>query len=758
MKKNLLPVGLFFYLGICMPPVQAAHIIGGEITYKRLGYTNGDPASASQRYLFTMKIYRDCLSPGSNFDSSPGSTVTASVTIFAADKPGKPLTFYMTAPKVTKINPDPGNKCVETPQNVCVEEGVYTFETDLPIIDTSYIISYQRCCRNNTITNIRNPERSGATYTVELTSTAQKLGNNSATFRFFPPIALCTGTPFVVDHSGIDAEGDSLSYSLCGSLVGGGEDNTIRGNPYGIAPDPDLPPPYELVQYVTPTFSALEPLGSSAGFRIDAKSGIMQGTPMLSGQFVVGVCMDEYRNGQLLTRVLRDFQFNITPCTPNVVANPGTDSVNTSGQFLLKSCGDTAFKFSNKSTKKDYIQSQLWEFDTPSGKISSTDWEATLSFPGPGYYFGILLLNPNTLCTDTAHINLQILPPVSTTFSIETDTCQHQPLAFVQQTNTGGRPISTYSWNFGDGSGTSRQANPSYAYTKTGNYTIRLDVQTEDGCMGTTQKTLSYFPLPSAARIQAPGILNGCTPWPVSFSVGPLGDFKSTYTLRWDLGDGSTASGEAISHIYQQPGTFPVSLQLRASGGCQTTLALPQPILVSEGISAAFTYQPDMPDSQHSLVQFRDASTNAQTWRWTFGNLGSSAEQHPSFQFPPYGTYPVTLIAATANGCSDTTEQRILIKSNLQTYWPTIFSPDGDGINDTFGPKGNFPGVQSFRLHIFSRWGDLVYESADFSEGWNGRFKNIGQQMPDGVYFYQATLDDAAGNPVPYQGTVTLIR
>lgn len=757
MRNFLLCTSCIIYFLAFAPKMHAAHIIGGEITYKCLGYTGNDPTSNSRRYRFTLKIYRDCLAPGSNFDSSPGSTVTASVTIYAASQTNRPSVFYLPAPKVTLITPDPGNKCVDVPKNVCVEEGLFEFDTDLPIINESYILSYQRCCRNNTITNIRNPERSGATYTIELTAEAQKSCNSSPTFQFFPPIALCAGTPFQVNHAGIDAEGDSLVYELCGSLLGGGENNTTPSNGNGIAPDPDLPPPYTSVNYVTPAFSGSQPLGAGASFQIDPKTGQMTGVPMLIGQFVVGVCMSEYRNGRLLSRVLRDFQFNITRCEPNVVANPGTDSLDATGQFLLQSCGNTSVTLLNKSTKREYITAQRWEFDTPSGLLTSTAWDGVLTFPEPGFYTGRLVLNPGTQCADTAQLSLRILPPVAADFAITADTCKHQPITFENRTNTGGRTIQRSTWNFGDGTPSVDASNATHPFSKTGTFPIKLQVLTSDGCRGEIQKTISYAPLPATVGIQASATFS-CTPAAITFQNTPLGDFKNQYQLRWDFGDGGTSTAESPIYTYRQAGTFPVRFQLSSTNGCKADITLAAPIRIEAGTSAQFTFDPSKPDGQNPTVRFSDQSVNANSWKWTFGALGTSTEQNPVFTFPPYGTHPVRLLVDAGNGCTDTTEQTIQIESTLKAYWPTIFSPNDDGINDLFLPGGTLPGLQTYKLAVFSRWGNLVFETTNPNEGWNGKFQNTGDQLPAGVYFYRASMKDIVDAQIQNEGTITLIR
>ncbi len=667
------------------------------------------------------------------------------------------MVHYLSAPKVTKIQPDPGNACVDVPQNVCVEQGVFELELDLPIIPESYILSYQRCCRNNTITNIVSPERSGATYTIELTAEAQSGCNNSPVFKFFPPIALCAGTPFTIDHSGADSEGDSLAYELCSSLLGGGENGILPHGANGVAPDPDLPPPYTPVVYQMPTFSSSQPLGPAAAFRLDPATGIMTGAPQQLGQFVVGVCMSEYRNGRLLSRVIRDFQFNITRCERNVVADIQEDSLRANGQFLVQSCGAATVTLINQSEKRELINDFRWEFDVQGAKLTSNQWDGAFTFPAPGAYSGRLLLNPGTLCADTAEVEVHVLPPVKADFTITGDSCTAQPFQFVNRTDTGGQPVKSYTWNFGDGSPPSNSSDPSYQYTKAGAWTVGLKVVSADGCIGQIEKPLNFYPLPPGLSIQATPT-SGCTPAVVAFANSDLGPFKSSYQLKWDFGNGETAGQENPVYTFRQQGAYPVSLRITTPGGCAVTANLSRPLNIAEGVLARFAFSPEKPESANPTVSFQDLSVNAQTWNWDFGGLGQSADPNPQFTFPPAGAFLVRLIASTDALCKDTFEQTVVIDPTLKAYWPTIFSPNNDGINDLFMPEGGLFGVEGFQLTIYSRWGNPVFQTQSPQEGWNGKRGQTGDDLPDGVYFYRAVFKDAEGKTGIKEGTITLIR
>jgi len=75
------------------------------------------------------------------------------------------------------------------------------------------------------------------------------------------------------------------------------------------------------------------------------------------GQFVVGVCVEEFRNGVLLSVLRRDFQFNVTDCSPTVVANVASDSILGPQRIFVKSCGSNTVMFDNQSIQEENIES-----------------------------------------------------------------------------------------------------------------------------------------------------------------------------------------------------------------------------------------------------------------------------------------------------------------------------------------------------------------------------------------------------------------
>ncbi len=737
--------------------LRAAHIIGGEITYECLGWTNGDPNSGSRSYQFYMNIYRDCQGGGAPFDAPPpNAPYPATITIFRTDLSEDFMSFQAGFPDVEFIDPDPGNPCVIVPDNVCVQRGVYTFPiVDLPVSEHSYFIVYQRCCRNNTITNITTPESSGATYYMELTPAAQAVCNNSPTYDDFPPIVLCANEPFEYSHSASDTEGDQLVYEFCSPFLGGGLNFNNPTAVDGVAPDPDAPPPYTPVNFIAPFYSALGPLGTDADINIDVNTGLITGTPNAQGQFVVGVCVKEYRNGQLLSIVRRDFQFNVTSCDPTVVADIREEDIINGEEFLITSCGETQVNIFNQSYQQARINDWIWTFELGDRDTTISTWHSALNFPGIGEYEGRLYLNPGTDCGDTARIRVRIFPEIKADFEYEYDTCVAGPAAFTDLSSSGTAGISNWNWDFGDGGGSSNQ-NPRYIYSEPGEKLVRLRITDTNGCRDSISKQISYFPAP-ALLIVSPSSFTGCAPGSIFFDnlSTPVDE---SYDVQWDFGDGGGATEISPEYVFTREGTFSVTLDITSPIGCQTDTAFTDLITIEPSPVADFTYSPQEVDNFNPEVQFTDQSSGAGKWFWELEGNAYFTQQNPTYKFQDTGRQEVRLIVTHPSGCQDTAVQIIDIVPKVTFFLPNAFSPNDDSVNDVFIGKGYLEGIREFELSIWNRWGEMIFRSTDPLLGWNGRKNNTGKPAPVGVYVCLARYTNPRGEPVELKGFATLIR
>ncbi len=719
--------------------VQAAHIIGGDLSYACLG---------TGEYGVTMKIYRDCQGQGAAFDSAPGAFTQASVTIFMGNNTTPIDVIYLDAPVIEDVDPSGDNPCVVVPPNVCIQEGVYYFELDLPVSTESYWVIYQRCCRNNSITNIFNPEAAGSTYGVEIVPEAQNVCNNSPVFNSFPPPVICVNETLNYDHGATDADGDQLVYSFCSPLNGGTQ--------MAPAPDPDSAPPYSEVNFILPNYTALAPIGGDPVVTIDPITGVISGTPTEIGQFVVGICVQEFRNGVLMSTSQRDFQFNVSFCEPVIDAGL-QGNVEVQEYTIINSCVETEIDFINESTDQQFINAYLWAFDIDGSGVNpltSNQRNITVDFPGPGVYTGVMVVNPGEVCTDTANFIVTITPPIEPDFFADYDTCIAGPVAFTE-IGSESDLITDWNWEFGDGFSSTEEA-PIHEYLTPGLKEVHLVLTDTIGCVDSITKSFNWFPVPPLIIIE-PSEALGCPPLEVTFNnlSTPV---DTSYSIIWDFGDGTILEGISPTHIYESPDIYDINVEITSPIGCFTSDEFIKLIEVDSLPVANFNFDPPNPSNFDNVVGFEDASLRAAWWEWTFDRFGTSLGATTAFAFPDTGKMDVTLMITHPYGCLDSITKVIDVEPKVTFYLPNAFTPNGDGKNEDFGPVGVFRGITNYEMKIVSRWGESIFESNDPNALWNGRKGNTGDIVPNGVYVVLIKYTEPRGTEQMEQAFITVIR
>ncbi|MBL7825756.1 MAG: gliding motility-associated C-terminal domain-containing protein [Saprospiraceae bacterium] len=736
--------------------VEAKHIIGGDVTYEYVA--NSGPNAKVWR--FTMKIYRDCFGGGATFDTD------ASIAIYRGTYQNNVMyeNFYVNYDDFTRLIPDTP-QCVTKIPSVCVEEAVYVFERTLPVTAAgqSYFVVYQRCCRNESITNILSPGSIGATYSVELTNEAQLANNNSPVFKNFPPIIICNNLPLDFDHSAIDQEGDLLLYEFCSPHAGGGP--IVQGPALfscdGAKPEPSCPPPFDNVPFIVPTYTPEKPMGGNPVVSINQISGLITGTPLLLGQFVVGVCVKEFRNGQLLSIIKREFQFNVADCQPDVFTKIETDSITFAlEKYVIKSCGSKTVHFENLSGQPQFIDNFRWEFDMLGTTITdATNWSPSFTFPDTGMYFGKLILNPSGgSCSDTADISVRIYPEVTADFSYVYDTCVAGPVVFTDL-STSEAGIFQWQWDFGiPGAPISGEQHPEYLYPIPGKHPVSLFVIDGNVCSTVTTKEINYYPAPPIIIIRPDSYL-GCAPADIFFDnlSTPI---DNTYKIDWTFGDGGDTSGViSPTHLYTKEGVYDVSVAITSPIGCFISDTFFNLIRVEPRPVADFTCDPmEGLTTFNNTVHFTDKSVGAAFWNWQIGPEYVTLEQNPTYTFPDTGVVKVRLIVTHPEGCKDSLSKFLDIRPEIKWYMPNAFTPNSDSKNDGFLGKGFLEGVEDFQFSIWNRWGEQVFSTSNPEEAWNGRKNNNGGMSPPGVYVYVVTFTGPRNEPHEYKGYVTLVR
>ncbi len=629
---------------------DATHIVGGEIYYDNLGGNN---------YKIHMKVYRDCINGVPPFDDP------AFFTIFNASG-GVVTTLNVSLTSSITVPPTNNSPCAPAANGVaCVEEAIYETTINLPPLIGGYYIVYQRCCRNGTILNLINPGNVGATYWEHIPGPEVVTVNSSPRFNFRPPIYICANNPIAFDHSAIDPDGDSLVYSLCTPFDGL---NTLCPviDPANVnCPAANTPPPYISVPFVAP-YSSSYPLASSPAININPVTGFLNGSPNILGQWVVGVCVSEYRQGVLIGTHHRDFQFNVINCPFVVQAGIVSQTTSNNGQGTGY-CNGFTVTFSNASTLGTTYH---WDFGVSSTLADTSNlFNPIFTFPAPGDYTVTLIANPSNLCADTTFQVFHIHPLLSPSFLQPTNQCLNGNL-FNFAAGGSYQGNGTITWNFGNNA-VPLTANTvsvnNVTYSLPGINTVSLTVA-ENGCTATVTHTLEVAQNPVANIGSYPTI--GCSP--LTFTVQNQSTTGPYITYLWSFSDGTTSTNISPTITFVNPGVYSFTLSAMSNQVCidTTNMASVSSITVAPTPIAQFNVTPnDIQCFNGHVFNFNNLSTTfgSATYTWSFGAnanpISSNAINVSNLTYTAAGIYPVTL-SVNENGCLNAYSHNVALYNN----------------------------------------------------------------------------------------------
>ncbi len=640
--RNLVLTCVLLCCGIV--PARAFHIIGGEMYYQCM---------PDGTYDFTMKLFRDCgNNQGAPFDNP------ASFGIFDENNQlVDQITVNVTS--ITPVIPDLSSPCISIPPNICVEEGTYEFTLDLPDDGQTYTVVYQRCCRNQTIQNLEIPGSQGLTIAAEVPAMPDGECNSRPSYNNFPPPILCAQEYLEFDHSATDLDGDSLAYSLCSPFIGASQD----------APQPSPPsaPPYPTVNWAG-GFDELNPITGNPGLSIDPITGLLSGTPTVIGQFVVGVCVEEWRDGQLLSVNTRDFQFNVAVCEESTEAI--IEDVDPA-EF----CEDLTVEFYNAS---DPSNDFLWDFGDPENdEDTSENYDGIYTYPDTGTYTVTLITNPGFFCSDTSIIEIPLYMEISVEVSVADFECINGQQVFSFEADGDfDHENSTVLWDFGDG------ASPSNAqgliidgieFVETGPQQVFVEVL-NNICPAADSVDIVIPEAPTAEITPQNIFCSG-----LSYQFSQTSENANIYL--WDFGveegDGDTSADQTPTFLFPEPGEYEVSLTVQSVANCPVTVTEnfeiyplleadfdPPPIACFEGNSLDFSAGGSYTD---------DAIFS---WAFESGSPATSSSENPSgIEFSEAGASEVTL-TISENGCTRSTAENVVLHNNPVADFE-LFPPGG---------------------------------------------------------------------------------
>ncbi len=643
MQTNLMYrfIPLIFLFFVLLPGKgNATHIVGGEMTYTCLG---------NDQYEIKLTIFRDCFNgnPLAFFDDPAkiGIYNSFGVLIDSLLIPFDPMLN-------DTLDPVLSDSCLVVPPNVCVHTTTYTGIKTLPQIPGGYQLIYQRCCRNFTIVNIVGPLDTGATFGVNISESALNECNSSALFNQWPPIYICVNEPINFDQSAVDADGDSIVYSLCIPL-----DGATPATPEPFPFEQTIPQP---VVWVDPPYNLSNVLGGIP-LSIDPNTGLLTGTPNTIGQFVVGICLEEYRDGALISTTRRDFQYNVGLCGAAVAAYAAPELY----------CDGLEVSFENQSIGGSNYQ---WNFNDPAYPDSIVTVEnPTWVFSDTGTYVVELIVGDMIQCSDTFEQEITVhLPSLFADFNFSYANCTDSLTIEVADLSFDTIvDIASWDWQLVDANNillaSSSLQNPVFNVTTSTEATLTLIITATNGC---TQEFTQTFPANVFNEDTFPDEISACFDNSVPLNPNPLPGVTYMWTPPNGLDDPNSSTPLASP---DSTTTYVVFIDNQGQCELYDTVTVVVDTLAAE-------FAADVPCDFE--VFFTDDSFNAQNYTWYFNDPGNpnatSNLQNPSFVYSDTGTFTAMLVVDNGEFCIDTAYQVFNIDS------PELFpSFDFDVVNCT---------------------------------------------------------------------------
>ena len=365
--------------------------------------------------------------------------------------------------------------------------------------------------------------------------------------------------------------------------------------------------------------------------------------------------------------------------------------------------------------------------------------------------YTVSVTDANNCPAGSATVSVNVSAPLSVLANTSNPSICAGSMANLTASAIGGNGAYNYSWSGGT------MPNLGSSVTGTPNASTVYTVTVTDGCgtpaaSTTVQVTVNPLPVLSINSSET----SGCAPMCVSFS---LNSNPAAATVNWTSSLGQTATGAPANFCFNAQGNFGATVNVTDINGCQNTFTNNALVSLFAVPLAEFSYSPDPVSDLNPLVTFSDQSigNSINSWNWDFGLTGS-VSQNPQYEFPGAGTYTVSLIVSTVNGCVDSIEHIIEVNSDFSFYVPNAFTPNNDGLNDTFYPHGSGFQSEGYEFSIFDRWGNKIWNTSDVTEVWDGKVSGGSDIVQQDVYVWKVTLKQIDGTKKNYLGHVTLVR
>jgi len=430
-----------------------------------------------------------------------------------------------------------------------------------------------------------------------------------------------------------------------------------------------------------------------------------------------------------------------TTLTPQEFEPDFTYKANCNGEVIFQDASTV-----NEGT----ISEWLWNFGDGT---SSTEQNPVKQYSQLNQQDVALIITSSYGCSDDTTITIEFPFIPEASFSSSGIFCSGNIIKFADQTTVPGGQITSWQWNFGDGT-TANNPNPLHSFAVPGTYNVSLVVTNEIGCVDSFSSTFIIHEDPTAI-FSAETVCHSFPTLFINTSTDPQGTIAFSF---WDLDDGSVSTLRQPTYTYETPGTYSVTLGVVNNFGCMDSVTsivtvLPNPVITIDSPSYTIYLGQEVelnPNSDFTIDYYRWDSTQ-------YTRL--SCYDCPAPLASPFYTTSYTVIGYDAYGCADTLHIEIIIRPDKIFFIPNVFTPNGDGVNDVFKIYSlgyQFGKYGDFKMAIFDRWGAEIFVSQDINFGWDGTHN--GKKLNPDVYVYEVYIEFLDNTSKRESGSITLLK
>ena len=389
----------------------------------------------------------------------------------------------------------------------------------------------------------------------------------------------------------------------------------------------------------------------------------------------------------------------------------------------------------------------IYRWDTSGIFISN--WVTAIIAPPKTQTYRCILTDSCSLHSDTAYVKVTVSPPLKLKLSNDTIICLGRSVLLGGHGSGGIGDTSKYLYQW-DSGGAHVGVGATLAVAqakKTTKYRCILN----DGCSSADTGFVNVSVRPKLS-VKANNV-SVCKGDSVRIIAQGSGGDSLTYNYTWDTAGyiisnrATTRVAPTITHIFRCILKDNCSVDSAISNATVTVNPNPKSIL---------NISPKELEIRTGEISFTALNTDADSFLWLFGDSTGGKGINQTHSYQTDGTFSPQLVSTNQYGCRDTATGEVIILPQLQVYFPNVFTPDGDSLNETWMPIGI--GISRISITIYDRWGGHVFKSESLTKGWNGNILNSNDPAIPGVYPYIVNFWDYNGNKHTKTGTILLLN